>query len=391
MKALLTSPNVLFHYGTENPNEELIESLRELHHEGILAEIGIFSSDQGKLDLLPKKPPFYPLLSPRKSDRRKPGFIEKFIEHNKEVLSTPRDLIVLAGTESDALMCFQNKLLMLSARWLPENDDTKKVHGYGIGVDSPQAVSDFLHRFLILSENYYYSIEAVDDVTSLYSIMNANTKAHWIPEDEKNASAGIRAILKEGSDLSRTVAHYFLLSMYSKLEVLREVDLWTVYPSSGAKEYNPVLLNLKNELRLTFGFRAKEDLLIRHTSSPKRHTMRKMARAKIGCSTQFDTIIVNPKMKGKLAGKTVCIIDDYTTYGSSCETARHLLKEAGVAKIIFITIGKFGREYYKYDYTIQGSVHKDYTYKLNAAPQQLWGTIDNSSSKETSSIIGDIL
>lgn len=391
MKALLTSPSVLFHHGTEDPNEELIQILRQLHQEGILGEIGIFSSDKDRLKLLPNKPPFYPLLSPRKSLRRSPGFIIDFIEHNKEVLSSPRDLIVLAGTESDALMCFQNKLLMLSARWLPHTDDTKKVHGYGIGVDTPQAVDDFLRRFLVLSENYYYSIQNVDEVTSLYSIMNANTKAHWIPEDEKNASDSIRAILKEGSDASRTVAHYFLLSMYSKLEVLREVDLWTVYPSSGAEEYNPVLLNLKNELRLTFGFRAKEDLLIRHTNSGKRHEMSKKTRVGTGCNIQFDTIIINPKMKGKLKDKTVCIIDDYTTYGSSCETARYLLKEAGVAKIIFITIGKFGREYYKYDYTLAGDVYDTFTYTLNATPQQLNGTIDNSSSPETSSIIGDIL
>lgn len=78
-------------------------------------------------------------------------------------------------------------------------------------------------------------------------------------------------------------------------------------------------------------------------------------------------MIVNPYyLKGKkLKGANVCIIDDFTTYGTSCETARILLQNAGVNKVLFIAMGKFGKSYNRYDYTIIGDVFSGYAFKQN--------------------------
>ena len=63
-----------------------------------------------------------------------------------------------------------------------------------------------------------------------------------------------------------------------------------------------------------------------------------------------------------MEGKCVCIIDDFTTYGTSCETARVLLEEAGVERLIFICLGKFGKEFHSYSYTLKGDLYDNFSY-----------------------------
>lgn len=83
-----------------------------------------------------------------------------------------------------------------------------------------------------------------------------------------------------------------------------------------------------------------------------------------------------------MKGKIVCILDDFTTYGTSCETARHLLESAGVEKIIFITLGKFGKEYHSYDYQLDGDIFDSFTYSKVGASRMLTGIFNTNANVE---------
>ena len=90
---------------------------------------------------------------------------------------------------------------------------------------------------------------------------------------------------------------------------------------------------------------------------------------RIGSSKHLDSININPYYRGKLSGKTVCILDDYVTNWPSFEALRNLLLKAGVARVIFVAIGRFRRGsegvYQKEDYQILGDVFSsNYTYEL---------------------------
>ena len=83
------------------------------------------------------------------------------------------------------------------------------------------------------------------------------------------------------------------------------------------------------------------------------------------CDNDFDTLILNPLLIDKVRGKCVCIIDDYITNGYSAEAAKHILFQAGVEKVIFISMGKFGTKYYETNYQLSGDVSNtnyNYTY-----------------------------
>ena len=86
--------------------------------------------------------------------------------------------------------------------------------------------------------------------------------------------------------------------------------------------------------------RLKEPLFIRHTRTKPRHT--NTAEDRTNPDSQLRTINLNPFYKGKLKGQRVVVLDDYLTYGVSFSVAAAFLRQAGVAKVIGVSMGKFG-------------------------------------------------
>jgi hypoxanthine phosphoribosyltransferase len=114
-----------------------------------------------------------------------------------------------------------------------------------------------------------------------------------------------------------------------------------------------------------------------------RHNMSPTARVEDGCDDQFRTMVINPFYKDKLAGKNVCIIDDFTRHGTSAETVRHMLKQAGVNKILFIAMGKFKANavYNKYTYKLSGDVYSGLKYR-QVSREQIVGNINPKANKD---------
>jgi hypothetical protein len=388
MKALITSPEALLHPGTNTLNQELVDCLHDLVKKESLEGIIILSSNRGQLRLMPQEKPFFPFPTARGTKMRK-NFIQKFIEANPGVLTSHHDFIVLGANDGDAVMCFNNNTILLSARWLTPTTKNTKIFKYGIPIESSQELCEFLNRYLSISEHYFYELEGIDDTTSLYALVQSNTMGR-MPEKLRRVKTAMIGMLKGNREQQQELAHYLLLSMYNKLDVLTEIDYWAIYPSSSAGEYNEFVSLLKEDLRLLYNKPAHPEVFERHTDSTKRHHLSSGARVSQACSTQFATIRLNPYYKEKLEGKTVCVLDDFTTTGSSCETARHLLNQVGVEKVVFITIGKFGRDYTRHEYTLDGDVFGDYTAQLQGSTT-LSGNINTSATEEIGSILSDIL
>jgi hypothetical protein len=173
------------------------------------------------------------------------------------------------------------------------------------------------------------------------------------------------------------------------LKEFNKVDYWGIYPSSSTAT-NEDLEYYKEKARQTYGCRTPHPIFIRHKATSKRHLKSTERRLEIGADEELETIVINDHYRKKLRGATVCIIDDFTNVGSSCETARALLEKAGVAKLIFITLGKFGRIYKAFDYTIHGDPYGEFEYE-RGVDEMLTGDFNNASDLQFIASLGEIV
>jgi len=130
--------------------------------------------------------------------------------------------------------------------------------------------------------------------------------------------------------------------------------------------------------------RKHEAIFIRHTATKKSRSDSRDDRQKNDyCLKHFQSIRVNDKYKGKLKGRVVCVFDDYLNHGNTFEALRNLLIKCKVKKIIFVSIGKFKRnyesQYIQKSFSIEGDVYSEnYTAEFNTVAQHNV-TFDNAA------------
>lgn len=269
--------------------------------------------------------------------------------------------IVIGNREQDLFMAANNKLFFIVPKWCTNYDD--RVERYGIKVKSIKSLGKLID-IIINQQSWYYRLD-LDDKTTILSLTNANTKYGTHSVEELELIEGFRSYLKEGNKkYSKILLLHFLASISNNPE-FRDINDWGIMPSSGT-QLNEDMILFKEKARELMNGRRKEPILIRHTETWKSHKSWKNGRDRLPCDRHFETITINTYYKkgNKLKGRTVCLFDDYLTNGTTFETARNLLLKAGVKKIFFVSLGRFGSYYHRQDYEITGDVFSNkYTYR----------------------------
>ena len=283
---------------------------------------------------------------------------------NKETAKPLLKTTVVIGSSNDDLYLATNfKLLLINPGWSYIKDE--KPIKYGLTINNPEKIVQMVD--IIANQQHWFFNLAIDEKTDLYALTSANNNS--ASEEEGVIIDGFRAFLKKGiRDTYYEALFFHFISGVMKSDDLRKIDIWGIMPSSGST-LNEDMLEIKERCRYLTGKRVREPLFIRHTVVPKSHYTSHDERMRIGSSKHLDSININPYYRGKLSGKTVCILDDYVTNGQSFEALRNLLLKAGVARVIFVAIGRFRRGsegvYQKEDYQILGDVFSsNYTYEL---------------------------
>lgn len=275
-------------------------------------------------------------------------------------------IISLLGiVDEDAVFSFNCRIPLFSPQHIGEYEMLveSKVVNYGLPISEFRDIGDCYRAFEIHKDNYFRYDE--NDYFSVISLNNANTYSR--PDEEVRIKQLFETNLKSDAD---TREHKILLLLLFHLinEVVTNtmfdtVDFWGTFPSSTAGKLDTSASFLKEAVRKIVGGlpQAKRgtgepvEIFIRHNNMQSKHSSGAI-RLINKCSKDFETLILNPSLKGRIRGKVVCIIDDYITNGYSAEAAKHILLEAGASRVIFLSMGKFGMKYFKTNYQINGDI-----------------------------------
>ena len=382
MKILITNPSALIDKKTGDfftGIKEILDNFNAVDGQ----QTFVISIDANKLKPIPKSlEPFH--IRPAARGGRL--LIEELKKHFGLDIS---EIFVLGCKQMDVALAANSKLLLLRADYAERQNRGESIYTkpYGIPIKDAKSLQVFFDKFLLVTRPWYYRCD-VSDTTTMYSLTNANTINR--EKDIVKIADKFRNHLKNGDDsYKEEFLVYFLVSTYAIVNEFVNVDFWGIYPSSNST-FNADLEYYKEKARQSYGVRIAEPILMRHTASTKRHSKSTDKRLEVGCDEELSTIIINPYYKNRLKGKTVCIIDDFTNIGSSCETARALLEKAGVKKLIFITLGKFGKIYKKYYYDIKGDPFDKFSFR-RVDEEMLEGDFNNSSDLQFIESLGELV
>lgn len=282
-------------------------------------------------------------------------FSKKFIEGNEKISN--KDFIMVGSVEEDIRIVANNKIVLFNPTWLQVDE---KIVKYGFRIES---IDKLIRCIDILNlENQFMFDAEIDEKTTLIALCDA--REYYAVSDELEMLKQYKGVLKFNKEPYQYAVYFHYVCNLLNDDRFRDVDYWMAVPSSSGSNNNYVYEMITNT-RYLMNDRKKEDLFIRHKPAQKSTYMDKAERIYLGCTRHFDTIHLNPKYKGKLKGKKICIIDDYVTNGTSFETIRNLLENEGVKEIILLAIGSFKKPYIKENYRIEGNVYeKAFKYEL---------------------------
>lgn len=310
-------------------------------------------------------------------------------ERAKPFLNTT---VVIGSSDADLHLAANFKLLLINPGWSDIKEE--KPVKYGVTIDDPKKIVQMVD--IIANQQHWFFYLSIDEKTDLYALTSANNNSAT-SEEESVIIDGFRDFLKNGNrDTYYEALFFHFISGVMKSDDLRKIDIWGIMPSSGLT-LNSDMLEIKERCRYLTNKGLTEPLFIRHTQVQKSHYTSFDERIAIGSSKHLKSINLNPFYRKKLRGKTVCILDDYVTNGTSFEALRNLLLNAGVARIIFVAIGRFKKWpngiYQKEDYEISGDVFTpNYTFELISKDPNFgaYAKYDSKSKDEVKNIY-DIL
>lgn len=268
--------------------------------------------------------------------------------------------VVIGNKDVDFYLAVNNKLLFLFPNWTKKFED--KAMKYGIPIPDVETLKNFI--FTCNNQNAWFFELKLPDNSIVLSLMDASYRRYSKSASEREMVEHFEKVLKKGKikNYYDILLYHFLSSISNNcFDIFDEIDYWCIFPSSSTN-LNPEMLEFKKHIRYMMNSKEKysgeeNNLLIRHTNKYKSHDRDYQYRIEHGAIPNLQTIQINPEFKNKIAGKNICVLDDYLTHGNSFEAARNLLKKAGANKMVFVSLGKFKSPSYIYqEITLEGDV-----------------------------------
>jgi phosphoribosylpyrophosphate synthetase len=210
----------------------------------------------------------------------------------------------------------------------------------------PPLVWIFATHFLLRPPRWEFTLDVPDRGIHLRSLLNASAE---LAATDPYSEFSLQDVLTYGVSVQvRSIPAQNLLMLHALSSLLLEGAIprnpvIAVYPSSTPGRISPVLRSFLEPAAKLFHGYFKDDLLVRSKPAPDTSRLRAQDRGnEVLFQTQTNTVHVNGDHRNLVEGKTILIFDDFTTSGKSLDWARNLLYEAGAARVVGLTIGKYG-------------------------------------------------
>ena len=280
--------------------------------------------------------------------------------------------LIVSGKDIDLHMAVYFKVLLIVPLWIPHEN---KAEYYGITVDLPNQLFQFIQ--VLNNHNTWYSTCLIDDHSTALSLMDARYKKYAWTTNEQEVMHNFEHLLKQGRSRSYyKILLYHFLSGMTNTDLFDDIELFGMIPSSDCT-LNADIHDFVQQVRYIKGKRLPhnkmqcDNLLIRKFSKEKAHETASSIRMQSGPEVEFSSLCLNSEFADKICqlrdeGRfNVCIFDDYMTFGNSFNAVRNLLNHLGANKIVFVSLGNFGRAFERWDYDIQGNVfNTGYDFRL---------------------------
>lgn len=157
-----------------------------------------------------------------------------------------------------------------------------------------------------------------------------------------------------GDDSAQDILMLHALSSAYLEGLIPTGSFFVVYPGSVPGSISRQVQSFLRPASSFFHAYVRTRLLERAVRAPDTSLMRARARSQgredpSTMLNQSNTVRLDPKFTGKLAGRTVVVFDDFTTTGMSLEWARNLLMLGAAESVVGLSIGKYSSRYRFYD------------------------------------------
>lgn len=268
----------------------------------------------------------------------------KFVYRVRDLAGVALNEIVYIGDSdgTDSLCAINAKVLPFAAHY----STSGKPMEYGLPVPHPTAFHQYLATFGKQKAPYFgwnFDEKCPDsDLPVLVRVLFGDHGSLGITQPLKTILKDQRSVAIGRYDIPlATILFQYLVSQSYLSGIIHDVDWITIYPGHKANSVNPLLKTFSSYLAKAFTQRFIPDLLIRHAEAPKSQFIPGDKRS---IFNQFQTIMVNDAHQRRLkykSGKTILVLDDFTTSGCSLETARRMLLQAGAKQVVGMAVAKY--------------------------------------------------
>lgn len=274
-------------------------------------------------------------LTPAEVGNKKPS--PDFVKEVARRLNILPQEIVYVGDDwrTDARCAANAGILYYHAAW------GKGDFRYGLKVHSPEAFLAIVRTFFLPLKGWAWAYQGVDR-------LNRRIEIRSVISSRVGSMYDVAKRVFTYETASQAEVEFFFHTLVAGLTFYADVErgqLWTTYPSHTKGSDRNV------QLHQWLTFFAKEfycdmyPLLVRHQEALDSSKARGQQRQSVPFSNQVHTVHLSSDYKSKLRGRTVVVIDDFTTSGKSLEWARNLLLKAGADRVLSVTLGKIGNSH----------------------------------------------
>ena len=342
---------VIFDYTTledvpEAHLRELQDLLSQLKRVGL--KLAVFSNNPVNLDETLKRralPAVDLLLT--KADVGKSKGAKVWIERAAADLGcAPHKMLYVGDSFNDWTTAINSAVMYLQAKW----SEAGPLGKTSLSVDSPRGVWVFATHFLLQPPRWQYTLDEQSTPSNLRCLLNASARLPGKIEFEKSSTNTFelknifthRLDVQVGTWSGRDALMTHAISSLYLEGLLPQGTFFAAYPSHTPGKSDPILDDWLRPAAKIFHGWFKDDLLVRVHEAPDT-SLRRSRGESVTPEMQMSTVRVNPKYKAKLGKRTVVLVDDFTTKGTSLEWGCRLLLAAGAKRVVLLAVGKFGQ------------------------------------------------